>query len=727
MHVWVIVVAVALAFEAQLAAAQPLNEQPPDAKVKPAVAEPETIVVTATRSDQPAHETMRSVDVVSAMDIEEKQARSAPEALKEAPGVFVQETNRGSGSPIIRGLIGPQNLLLLDGLRFNTSISRTGPNQYLAMMPTFAASRIEVVRGPSSALYGNGAMGGVVNLMSARPDRYASRKVEGSLWAHSADLALGGRARFSESHGPVAITFGVSATDRAQLRDGEGQRQPLSDYGTASWYLRGLLMVDPSWDLQTLYSGTIIRNAGRTDRLGQGDARLYDNDDHFAYMKGVWRPSAAISEVSAAVVFHRTHEKVDRFNCATDMDNIVLNLDGCETLSEPDLTRKRKYNDIVNVIGFDVGSEIRFLEERIRVRFGGEGYFEFIDSSLLDARSDDGFVWAPKERGNFSDGSSYATLGAFSRLDATVLRLRDGKDRIVAAGGARLSNFRARAPDVPSLGDVNYSFSGAAGSVGLQYLYQDSFNLYASFVQGFRAPNLQETTVLADTGSKFEIPNPDLGPERSDTVEVGAKVYTSKLKVAAAVFWTGLRDAINEESADFNGMTDVDGKPVIRRVNAASGEYVGVEGSAQYRVGPITGSVSVAWTRGDVTNAMNETTPARRIPPLFGTGRVRYDSPKGKVFAEGFVQWAGRQDRLHPSDKKDLRICESSKHSGELIANCNGTDGWATLNLRGGLELGTNWNAYLAVLNLTDASYHLHGSGFEAAGIDVRATVSAQW
>ena len=331
-----------------------------------------------------------------------------------------------------------------------------------------------------------------------------------------------------------------------------------------------------------------------------------------------------------------------------------------------------------------------------------------------------------RRRGNFSDNSRYDTLGTFLRADAKVLDLGPGGE-IRLSGGVRLSHFRASAPNVPDLGDVKYDFTGVVGSAGLQYLLPGQLNVYGTFVQGFRAPNLQETTVLADTGSKFEIPNPNLRPERSDTVEFGARGRLGPVGLELAGFYSRLDDVIDEEAATFNGAMDVDGKPVIRRVNANGGEYIGVEGGAQVSLDPVTVRLSASWIRGDIHLANGSTIPARRVPPFSGTGAVRYHFLGDRAFAETALSFAARQSRLHPSDESDLRICETSLHSGTLDMNCNGTPGWVRLDLRGGFQLNRNWGFALAVENATDTAYRLHGSGFPAPGVDARATVTARW
>ena len=122
-------------------------------------------------------------------------------------------------------------------------------------------------------------------------------------------------------------------------------------------------------------------------------------------------------------------------------------------------------------------------------------------------------------------------------------------------------------------------------------------------------------------------------------------------------------------------------------------------------------------------HADGTTTPARRIPPLFGTTSLRYDHPDRSIYAEALVRWSVRQNRLHPQDLLDARICETAPFSGVLQDPCDGTPGWIAFGLRAGWR-ATDWVVTrLSVNNISDVRYRTHGSGFDAPGFDARLTL----
>ena len=126
----------------------------------------EQIQVTATRRPQSTIDVAAAVTVVDAEQTAADSPQTIADYLRGVPGAFVQSTTPGQAIPIVRGLKGSEVLHLVDGFRLNTAFFRNAPNQYFALVDAQNVERIEVVRGPSSTLYGSDAMGGVVQVLT---------------------------------------------------------------------------------------------------------------------------------------------------------------------------------------------------------------------------------------------------------------------------------------------------------------------------------------------------------------------------------------------------------------------------------------------------------------------------------------------------------------------------------------------------------------------------------
>ena len=136
----------------------------------------------------------------------------------------MQETNDGGGSPIIRGLVGNQILILVDGIRLNNGAYRLGPNQYLNTIDLNQIERIEVVRGAGSVLYGSDALGGVVNIITRAAGREDGTGAVGTRWfsrLSSANTGAIGRGEVSLQTGAVGFVGGLTLKQFGALRGGQ--------------------------------------------------------------------------------------------------------------------------------------------------------------------------------------------------------------------------------------------------------------------------------------------------------------------------------------------------------------------------------------------------------------------------------------------------------------------------------------------------------------------------
>ena len=695
------------------------------------------LVFTAQRAGRSEFETGRSLEVVDRAALERRTPESLPDALDETPGVHVQKTNAGAGSPFIRGLVGPDNLILVDGVRFNNSTFRTGPNQYLSMIDPWALERIEVVRGPGSVLYGSDAMGGVIHAITLSPRSLDGRSLgaSGRLMGSTATLGGGGTAQLDLDTSLWDGYLGGTVLAMGELRAGGNDPQLLSDYQRYGGRLKMSQEIDADWTLTEAAFWTSIRDAGRTDSLDTGRARSYDNDDLLAYVRADRAGSGWLHGLRLNLSYHRTAELQTDWRCRTDGAGIVLDRAACAAAEGDILTRRAQTDDVVHTIGFFAIWEARVWEERLRILAGMDGYFDRVESSARAAAPGSGWAWTPSARGNYSDGSTYTALGLFLTSDIDFVRFGDHAFNLQA--GARFSWFDAGAAGVPGLGEVDYSHGGLVGSAGVKYLHGDLLNVYADFSQGFRAPNLQESTVLGNTGKSFDAPNDHLRPVRSNTLEVGLKLRHEWLRANVAGFASWLDDmfirvAVSPEEWQALGLDAaiVGGIPVYRRENSGAGFYKGVEGGLN--LGPFWGFTlwdNILWMEGDVEDGAGRLHPGSRVPPLTGSGGLRWESDGGEGFVELYVRWAARQDRLAPEDLKDLRICEDPDRPGTLLSGdaCRGTPGWVTYNLRAGWRPWDHLGLQLNLENLGDTHYKTHGSGIYAPGFQAMASISGTY
>ena len=226
---------------------------------------------------------------------------------------------------------------------------------------------------------------------------------------------------------------------------------------------------------------------------------------------------------------------------------------------------------------------------------------------------------------------------------------------------------------------------------------------------------------------RLDVGNPDLRPERSDTLELGGRFYLEPFEFFGAFYYAWMKDAMTWQAASYEGQSEIDGKPVTTVVNSIEGVYQGAEAGLSLRYWLLRLGLGLSWTQGDLDMPEGGQVPARRIPPLFGWTSLRLTGPDRQAFVELLLRFAGRQDRLHPQDLKDARICQVFPFSGTLQDSCDGTPGWVTLGLRAALRLTDRTRIHISLRNITDANYRNHGSGFDAPGFDARLNLIAEF
>ena len=243
--------------------------------------------------------------------------RTAPEALADAAGVFVQKTNHGSGSPFLRGLVGNQVLVLVDGIRLNNATFRYGPNQYLATLDPALIERIEVVRGSGSVLHGSDAMGGVINVVTRQPTGVgqplaASGRVTGKVM--TSGMEKSGRFDAAISGRRGGLIGGVSVRSFGDIRAGRGIGvQSPSGYDEVAGDVRAELPMSSNQRLTLAFQHHRQDDVPRYDQVAQRGFSRYAFDPQvrqLAYAR-YERSSTSTwaSAVRATTSLHRTTEQ----------------------------------------------------------------------------------------------------------------------------------------------------------------------------------------------------------------------------------------------------------------------------------------------------------------------------------------------------------------------------------------------------------------------------------
>ncbi len=274
------------------------------------------VTITAQRQARPAFEVPEAVAILTQQQMKRNISRSMAEALIGSPGVWMQKTNHGGGSPFVRGLTGNQTLLLLDGIRLNNSTYRYGPNQYFNTIDVLNVQQVEVVRGAGSVLYGSDALGGAIQVFTKTP-----QFTEGGWETHgrilgrliTQDMEYGGRGALQVSNDKVAILGGFSYRDFGELIAGKGLGEEApSAYEEISGDFKMLVKTSANGILTLAYNGLFQSEVGRYDQVAQRGYQTYMFDPQerqMAYAR--WQTStknALFETLTATLSWQNSYE-----------------------------------------------------------------------------------------------------------------------------------------------------------------------------------------------------------------------------------------------------------------------------------------------------------------------------------------------------------------------------------------------------------------------------------
>ncbi|MBU1070745.1 TonB-dependent receptor plug domain-containing protein [Myxococcota bacterium] len=695
------------------------NARPVKKNATGKISESDEILVIARKRRESSFSSSRSVEKISRRRLLQTAPRSVSEALTETPGVFVQKTNHGGGSPILRGLIGPQVLITIDGVRLNHAAYRTGPLQYLNLFDPFMLGSIEVLRGAGSVLYGSDAMGGVLRLnpVSFTPLAYRDAwTTTGQIVSgfRSADRGFSGGAMFGGGGRGFALGGALSGFV-AQDLDGGGSigAQPHSSYNTGTGLFRALwtraslgALRDVSLTGNYLF-GRIL-DAGRADNLyTKLNYLVYDNTDHLAWLRLEFAVPVWTMQAQLVFSFQRFYEQKD--TSLVDADYVTL-------LST---TRDHTW---VSSPGLDATFQFR-PHRNLRVQAGGMFQYDTVTSDQV-AR-DAGQPWIPTGFNGLPDGSTSRTWGLFAFVDVPFWAM-EGL-RVNVSAGSRVHGAAAYAPAYATLPSVDYDHTSVVFFSSISANWARRWSTSLVFSQGFRAPSLHESAMLGDEGKAFHVPNPDLRPESLDGLEWVSRLHLPGLTMGVSLYASRLTDIILRRAATWEGQTAIDGKDVVENYNGNEGWIYGADGHFDWSPLRRLHLLGVfAWTRGEEHRDDGTKVPLSRIPPLSGQLTVRAVQPtwwtgSARILAEAFARGALNQDRLSPEDLKDARIPDG------------GTPAWYTLNLRAGLTWDRpvsgveRVSVFFTAENLLDFEYKYHGSGVYGPGRGIGVNFSADF
>ncbi len=696
----------------------------------------ERIVVSASRWEERASTSSRQIISLTPRDVRNLNPGTSADLLEATGEVYMQRSQAGGGSPRLRGFGANNVLLVVDGVRVNNAIYRTGNLQNLIMIDAESIGEAEVLFGPGSVQYGSDALGGVM-VFNTKAPRYSdsATQVIGSAMLRgtsataqrtiSADVSLSTTSftssivmtasRFGDvvsggSFPSSAPTFGsrnwyaerINGKD-SQIVNLDPRVQRHSGYDQYNILKKFSYKVDDRWiiDASTMYTST--SNIPRYDRLyeSQND-RAVPRYAEWYYGPQTWLLTT--TSIRGSNLGNVVEDLVATASYQWYQESRHSRLFGSEV--------RRDQTESISLMNLNIDGRTRLLQEaeECDLYYGLEVSLQNATSEAQNVNIESNQISRGVTR--YPDGgSTYDSYAAYSQLRWALL-----PSFVVSAGlrsTAVLLDSRITDSSVFSLPfrTIETRPSALTGSLGFVWRAHSEVAARINMASGFRAPNIDDIGKVFDSNpGSLIVPNPSLAPMFVTTAEVGVDVTPlSWLVLSGTYYHSWLQDVMQVRPAIYNGSDSVMYNGLMSAVtslqNAGTGWIDGISIALQATFADVTCDVQASVATGRDNNGIMLT----HIVPAFGQVRLMW-RPLDRAQVVSEVRWSAAWTRS--------MIPESEFTQGVHYTDV-GLPAWTIANIRASYELSRWITAQASIENIFDLQYRSAGSGISAPGRNV--------
>ncbi len=694
------------------------------------------VVMSISKWEQQKKDIPQKIVSINAQAIAFANPQTSADLLQNSGKIFVQKSQLGGGSPMIRGFATNRLVLSVDGVRMNNAIFRGGNIQNIISIDPFTVKNTEVVFGPGSVIYGSDAIGGVMNFITNKPQfsTIENLDISGGMNYRYASGNDENTGHFDINIGSQKWAFLTSASYNNFSDLQMGRHGP--DSYLRNQYVKRLngqdVLVEnesPRIQIPTAYDqiNLMQKISYRPNNNWSYDLGLFlsGTSDYSRYDRLI-RPDSSGTGLRSAEWFYGpqkwfmgnmqvSNKGRGRFYDGLRITGAFQNFKESRNERQFQDPIRNTTKENIDALSLNVDFENKKIGN-LRLYYGAEYIFNKVGSVGTQTNVENGLVVPAQSR--YPDGSTWQTLAAYLNSEFKA------KPNFTWLAGIRYSHVWINAdfdstfyPFPFDNADLN---NGAfTGNIGFSWFPKADLQFTLNGATGFRAPNIDDIGKVFDSEpGSVVVPNPDLKPEYAYNAEIGVqKNFKDKLVLKGAAYYTYLIDALVRRDYLFNGQEEIIYNGELSNVQAiqnASNAYVyGLEVGLQAFLSENFSILSnLTFTEGTEEDENGNETPARHAPPTFADFHLIWRNQRLK--ADLFVNYNGE------ISFNDLAISEINK--GYIYAKDeNGnpySPSWYTLNLRTQYQIADPLKLTLAIENFTNQRYRPYSSGIAAAGIN---------
>jgi hemoglobin/transferrin/lactoferrin receptor protein len=699
------------------------------------------VIISANRWKQYSKDVPQKVSIISQAKVALHNPQTAADLLTISGKIFMQKSQQGGGSPMIRGFATNRLLYAVDGIRMNTAIFRGGNIQNVISLDPFATEQTEVVFGPGSVMYGSDAIGGVMSFQTLTPQFSSTTKsiVSGNAvsrfsssnnektghfdvnvgWKNWATITSITSNEFGDlkmgSHGPEEYLrpFYVqrqNGVDVVVTNEDPLVQKPTA-YSQVNFMQKFRFQPNENWDFQYGLHFSETSSYSRYDRHIRYNSLGLPRYGEFYYGPQKWIMNnlnithQSNSKLFDEMVLRLAHQFFEESRVSRNMNNSNREI------------RTEKVN--AYSINVDFSKAISLTH---KAYYGVEYVLNDVNSTGINQNIVAGTSQAGPSR---YPQATWQSMGVFVNNQYLVT------DKTSLQAGLRYNKYILKADFDTTFypfpfTEAHIDNGSLTGSAGIVFRPTDKWVIGSNVATAFRSPNVDDVGKVFDSEpGSVVIPNPNLEAEYAYNVDLNvAKMFGKSVKVDVSTYYTLLDNALVRRDFTLNGASEIvyDGElsQVQAIQNAAKANVYGIQAGVEVKLP--TGfrfSTDLNFQKGEEELDNGDKSPSRHAAPFFGISRVGYAN--SKVDLELNFQF---------SDKVAFKdLAEEEKGKKEIYArDRNGnpySPSWYTLNLKSMYKLTENFTLTAGIENITDQRYRPYSSGIVAPGKNIILAVRA--
>ncbi len=696
------------------------------------------VILSVSKFKQNKKDIPQKIVSVTSEDIQFTNPQTSADLLESSGNVFVQKSQLGGGSPIIRGFSTNRLLIAVDGVRFNNAIFRGGNVQSVISIDPFSIDHTEVILGPGSVVYGSDAIGGVMNFYTknAKFSFEEGTSFSGNATARysTASEEKTGHVDFNIGLKEWAFLTSVSYTDFGDLKMGkygpddylrpeyvetingvdtvvendDPRVQTPTGYNQINAMQKIRYMPTENWDFNLGLFYTTTSDYTRYDRL----IRKKDGE----FRSAVWDYTPQEWMNGNLEITH---------NGTTFYDKSIL------TLSYQNFKEGRKDRNFGDTFLYETQekvdaytSALDFIKKfgKSKLFYGVEYIFNKVNSNGNKTDITNGELFETASR--YPDGSTWQSMAAYVSLQSKLTETLSIQAGLRYNHILLFADFDAPYYDFPfTEADIN---TGAlTGSAGLSWQASNILGWRFNFSTAFRAPNIDDIGKIFDSEpGSVVVPNPDLKPEYAYNGEIAATLnFEDVVAFDFAGYMTLLEDALVRRDFSIDGQTEIIYQGELSNVqaiqNGGRAEIYGFEVgvlinfsenvklSSQYNI-----------TDGYQEEEDGSRVAVRHVAPQFGNTHLTWKFNKLKL--DAFAEYNGKFDYedLAPGEQGKPHLYAKDKNGNPYSPS------WYTINFGAQYQISKAFQINATLENITNQRYRTYSSGLAAPELNFIAAVS---